>query len=280
MIATTDIKRPAVRWYGGKWNLAAWIIDFFPDHLNYLEPCFGAGSVLFQKPRSRLETVNDLDGDVTNFFRVLRDQRGELIKRIELTPWARLEYEESLTPCQNEMERARRFWARCWMSINGTGEGGSGFRVTTEAKWDPTFKPGEASYLYDVSDRWMGVQIETRDALEFIKNYDNEDTLIYFDPPYLPQTRTKAGQYRIEQNRQFHINAASVLLSAAGFVIVSGYASPLYADLYEAHGWQRHDVEAQTNSGGKRIESLWLSPRTTAALNQPEPARQGSLFDG
>ena len=96
MIADTTIKRPALRYYGGKWNLAPWIISFFPPHKNYVEPCGGAASVLLQKPRSPLETYNDFDGNVVNFFRVLRDRPDELIRKIRLTPWARAEYELSL----------------------------------------------------------------------------------------------------------------------------------------------------------------------------------------
>lgn len=98
MIATNEIKRPALRYYGGKWKLAPWIISHFPAHKNYVEPCGGAASVLLQKPRSPLETYNDLDGNVVNFFRVLRDRPDELIRKIRLTPWARAEYELSLQP--------------------------------------------------------------------------------------------------------------------------------------------------------------------------------------
>ena len=103
-IATDAPKRPALRYYGGKWNLAPWIISHFPPHKNYVEPCGGAASVLLQKPRSPLETYNDLDGNVVNFFRVLRDKPEELIRQIELTPWSRDEFEICRNPSTEPLE--------------------------------------------------------------------------------------------------------------------------------------------------------------------------------
>src|SRR3990167_9397763 len=111
--------RPALRYYGGKWNLAPWIIGHFPPHKNYVEPCGGAASVLLQKPRSPLETYNDLDGNVENFFRILRDFSAELIRRISLTPWAREEYELSFRPTDDPIEQARRFFVQSRMSMQG-----------------------------------------------------------------------------------------------------------------------------------------------------------------
>lgn len=116
-----------------------------------------------------------------------------------------------------------------------------------------------------MASRW-----NKKNALEIIDRYDYPTALIYFDPPYLPETRTNGNQYLIEQDEQFHIEAAELLRQAQGYVVVSGYACPLYTELYENHGWERVDKEAQTNSGGKRIESLWLSPRTVEALAMPK----------
>lgn len=275
MIATDEIKRPALRYYGGKWNLAPWIISHFPPHKNYVEPCGGAASVLLQKPRSPLETYNDLDGNVVNFFRVLRDRPDELIRKIRLTLWARAEFELSLQPCGDEVERARRFFVSGWMSMQG---------ATNESfRPNPTWRiqhhidnrglydmpHNQEDNLIHVASRFFDVQIENRPANEVVIKYDNKDTLIYFDPPYLDETRTENDAYTVDWNgSDLHTEAADLLRQAAGYVIISGYACPLYTELYEAHGWQRVDKEAQTNSGGKRIESLWLSPRTCDALYQ------------
>jgi DNA adenine methylase len=269
-IAPDAPKRPALRYYGGKWNLAPWIISHFPPHKNYVEPCGGAASVLLQKPRSPLETYNDLDGNVVNFFRVLRDNPDELIRKIRLTPWAREEYEICLTPAADPIERARRFYASLQMSFGGINNGDphtSGWRNSTD--YDKRSTPAYdivQNELEVIAARLIGVQIEHRDYREVVQRLDATRTLIYFDPPYVTTERTNKDQYRLEMNDGDHIEAAALLRQCTGYVIVSGYACPLYAELYEAHGWTRRDREAQTNSGGKRIESLWLSPRTWQAL--------------
>jgi DNA adenine methylase len=126
-----------------------------------------------------------------------------------------------------------------------------------------------------MAERLIAVQLENRTFDYIIQRYDHETSVIYFDPPYVSETRAQSDTYKIEFSEQQHIEAASLLRSCAGYVIVSGYACPLYTELYEAHGWTRRDKEAQTNSGGKRIESLWLSPRTVEALNMPQ---QGSFL--
>lgn len=228
---------------------------------------------MLQKPRSPLETVNDLDGNVVNFFRVLRDNPDELIRKIRLTPWAREEYAASIQPPEGDpIERARLFWARCWMTIDGSGRD-TGFRVSTTSKQTPAALMEDIPSLWYIVDRLAGVQVENKDAIETIKIYDNAEALIYFDPPYVVETRAHKEKYAEEVDGPFHINAAATLRNCEGFVIVSGYACPLYAELYEAHGWKRIDRMAQTNSGGKRVESLWLNPRTVEAQAQP------ALFD-
>lgn len=282
MNADTTIKRPALRYYGGKWNLAPWIISHFPPHKNYIEPCGGAASVLLQKPRSPLETYNDIDGNVVNFFRVLRDRPDELIRKIRLTPWARAEYELSWIISDDPIENARRFFANSVMGMNGITNSENKnlihFRVSKgldndSGRYPPDDLTSCEDRLYSIAHRLLSVQIEHAKYQEVISRYENDDRLIYFDPPYLYDERTKRECYNFEWSDAQHIEAADLLRACAGYVIVSGYACPLYTELYEAHGWQRYDKEAQTNSGGKRIESLWLSPRTVEALNMPTQAR-------
>ena len=176
------------------------------------------------------------------------------------------------------VERARRFFVASWMSMQG------GHHSKTSKTWRAHHDAGSRYVvcaddtrnvkrdLWRTADRLETVQIDNRDARDVIQRYDNADALIYFDPPYLPETRSHGDIYRLEVSHEFHGQAAELLRAAAGHVIVSGYACDLYRDLYEAHGWKRVDKEAQTNSGGKRIESLWLSPRTVEALAMPEQA--------
>jgi DNA adenine methylase len=276
MIAPDAPKRPALRYYGGKWNLAPWIISHFPKHLNYVEPCGGAASVLLQKPRSPLETYNDLSGAVVNFFRVLRERPDDLIRQIRLTPWARAEYEISNQSCIDSIEQARRFYFRSQMAISGSTRSSSGMRMVKEiAGGVPSQINIDHEHLADIAGRLYGVQIENKSALAIIESYGNNNALIYFDPPYVHSERTSTHEYEFEWAIEEHETAADLLRQCAGYVVVSGYACPLYTDLYERHGWQRVDKEAQTNSGGKRIESLWLSPRTQDALDKPQ---QSNLF--
>lgn len=283
MQAETSIKRPALRYYGGKWKLAPWIISHFPPHKNYVEPCGGAASVLLQKPRSPLETYNDLDGNVVNFFRVLRDQPDELIRKIRLTPWARAEFELSREPVRDPVENARRFYVSATMGISQkpfdktTGMKTQSFYGQTYSQIIFQINDDSISHLPAVIARFTNVQIENRHYRYLVERYDHEETLFYVDPPYVTVTRSTPDLYAFEWTDDDHTEAAELLRRAAGYVVVSGYACPLYSELYEAHGWQRVDKEAQTNSGGKRVESLWLSPRTVTALNMP---RQQSLFGG
>jgi DNA adenine methylase len=278
-VAMDAPRRPALRYYGGKWNLAGWIISFFPPHLNYVEPCGGAASVLLQKPRSLLETYNDLDNNVVNFFRVLRDQPDELSHKIRLTPWARAEYEMSYEPSDDPVEWARRYFIRSYMSFNGSSSRNGrtfGWRHTSDSRLRmPAAYDLINNALDTIAERLTGVQVENTDYADIISRLDNDAALIYFDPPYVEATRTKTDWYLLDWKDTDHIAAADLLHAAVGYVVISGYACPLYTELYERHGWQRHDKEAQTNSGGKRIESVWLSPRTVEVLARP---KQSDLF--
>lgn len=258
--------------------MAKWIIKHFPQHVSYVEPCGGAASVLLQKPRSPMETYNDLDGNVVNFFRVLRDRPDELIRKIQLTPWARSEYDLSLQPCEDELESARRFFSRLWLAISAsptTEKATQGFRVNTQ-KYNGTTVTLHFDDLLKIAERFANVQIENKQALEIIERFDYEKSLIYFDPPYQTDERSHTAVYQFEWSDDEHVAAANALKKCSGYVVVSGYACQLYANLYEAHGWKRVDKAATTN-GKNRVESLWLSPRTVAALNMPH---QASLFGG
>lgn len=266
MIVAQDAPtRPALRYYGGKFRLAAWILNHFPKHICYIEPCFGGGSVLLLKPRSKVETVNDIDRNVVNFFQVLRDRPQELINKIKLTPWARDEIELHPNCTDDPIEKARRFWLQSWMTIAQTDQNQS-FRVSKKGTAQPAAILLQSDYLYSVANRLSGVQIENRDSLDFIETYDTENGLIYFDPPYLKDTRSHADEYAFEVDDQFHVAAAELLNKARAYVVVSGYTHPLYTQLYESNGWGRVDTIALANSQQLKTESLWLSPRTVEAL--------------
>lgn len=268
MIETYDITRvprPTLRYFGGAWQRAAWTEGFFPAHAAYLEPCAGAASVLFHKRPCKLETLNDADGRVVNFFLALRDRPDELIDRLSLTPWAEDEYRLALSTSDDPLEDARRFFLLCWASVRGGPNPGPG-----DFRWQKKLTRRSAApqdvatfgHLRAAAERLRRVQILNRDALAIIESVSRADergeTLIYFDPPYLHATRANRRGYRHEPDEAWHIASAELLRRARGPVVVSGYPSALYAELYEAHGWTRHERGFVTNSGGRRVEAVWV----------------------
>lgn len=262
------VKHPVLKYYGSKFRLAQWIIQHFPKHRHYVEPFGGGASVLLVKEPSGLETYNDLNDKIVTFFRLLRTRPEELIEQIRLTPWARTEYETCLEEMDddNPMELARRLYYRLTMSISSQYHTarGSWRRFNQGAK-----KMRPANYLENLraaSERLLPVQIENRDAFKLIRETDSEDTLFYLDPPYIFSTRSTSKAYSHELTNDQHREFAALLYNLKGFVVLSGYPSAIYTELFEAKGWLRFDKEAQILSGKKKTECLWLSPRTSGAL--------------
>lgn len=260
----TTVKRPPLRFYGSGWTRAGWTVNHMPPHSVYCEPCFGAGGVLLHKTPCKLEIANDIDGRVTNFFQVLRSDPQRLVEAVNLTPWHEGDYRQALETAADPIEDARRFFLTCWASIKG----GPAARPA-DFRWQKKLTRRSAAvrdvanlgHLLAAADRLKNVQFLTRDALDVIAKMQGTGALIYFDPPYLASTRTRTtGGYRVEPDNAWHAAAADQLRKHNGPVIVSGYASTLYASLYEAYGWRRVDRRQRTNSGGAAVESLWLSP--------------------
>lgn len=266
--------RPALRYYGSQWNNAKWIISQWPAHNVRVIPFAGGLNEELQAPLVKLITANDLDGRVFNFFRVLRDSRDELIDLLKLTPWHIKEYELSKIQSDNPLEDARRFFCLCWMSIQGGPvASNSGFRMqkSIEARGlSPAQDLINIDHLYTVADRLKPIQFLQIDAREIIKMYSQEkDALTWCDPPFLAETRARKEGYNNESTEQLHIDVAKLLHKVNGYALVTGYGwnkdgskNKLYEELYESEGWQRVDKEAATNAGGKRIQSIWMSPKT------------------
>ena len=223
--------RPLLRYHGGKWRLAPWVISHFPPHRIYCEPYGGAASVLLRKSRSYAEIYNDLDGEIVNLFRVLRDpaQARELVRLLTLTPFARAEFELSYITTGDPIEQARRTVARSFMGFASTvtGKGSTGFRSnanrsgTTPAH---AWRNYPAALTHTIS-RLRGVVIENRPAHAIIHSHDDPETLFYIDPPYPNETRNPrwAGNaYRHEMADDDHRALASLLHSIEGMAIISG----------------------------------------------------------
>ncbi|HEX8637969.1 MAG TPA: DNA adenine methylase [Pyrinomonadaceae bacterium] len=269
------VEHPVLKYYGSKFSLASWIISFFPNHRHYVEPFGGAANILLVKEPSPMETYNDLNQSIVNFFRMLRVKPAELIEQIRLTPWARTEYEQSFAERDGDtaIELARKLFYRLTMSFSGQYNS----HKSSWRRFNKGTKKMRPEYmvknLIAASERLLGVQIENRDALRLISETDSVDTLFYLDPPYIFSTRTTSKAYSHEMTNDEHRRFAELLYSLKGFVVLSGYPSAIYAELFEAKGWLRIDKAAKVLGGATKTECLWLSPRTAAELKLlPEKA--------
>jgi len=245
---------------GAKWSMAEQIISLMPQHRSYLEPFFGSGAVLFNKPPSAIETINDLDDDITNFFRVLREQTDKLIREISLTPYSRSVFDDAHENRGTEaFDRAYRFCIRSSMGHGFKTYQKTGFKIDVFAR--------ERSYcvdvwnkmpelLYQAAMRLKSVQIENRPALELIRKFNHENVLIYADPPYLLHTRG-GKQYRCEMTEQDHVDLLAALSDHKGYVILSGYPSELYDR--ELKGWQKITKKSYNQNSDPRTEVLWCN---------------------
>lgn len=249
-----------INYPGSKWGMAKEIISLMPPHRSYLEPFFGSGAVLFNKPSSPIETVNDIDGEVVNFFRVLREAPDYLAELIEMTPYAREVYEQACRyDGRDKVRRAYSFAIHCRMA--------HGFRTCDNGGFKTDICGRESAYcvrnwnqmptdVLAAASRLKDVQIENRPALELIRRWNYPDVLIYADPPYLLDTR--GGKlYRHEMTEQDHVELLVALLQHKGAVILSGYPSELYDR--ELKGWSRITRRSYNQNKDPRTEVLWCN---------------------
>ena len=285
--------RPISRYHGGKFAIAPWVASLMPTHECYVEPFGGMASVLLKKPQSNTEVYNDLDNDVVTLFTVLRDEHAAeaLAAQLRATPFARAEYEAAFEPSDVDVERARRFLIRSAMGVgsdSATRVARSGFRNkrTTDGHFDISPARDFAnleSFLPAFHDRLRSVIIECRAASEVITSFDSPYTLIYADPPYLPETQNRGARaegptrhgYRDIFDREHHEALLSQLLQCKSMVMLSGYPSDLYSQ--RLVGWTRFDRGARALGGGERTECLWMNPH--CAERHQASRQQESLFD-
>lgn len=252
------INRPALRYPGGKFAVASEILKFFPQHDCYVEPFGGGASLLLQKHPSPIEVYNDLDGQVVNFFRVLRERSEELIGVINLTPYSRQEHKLSFEETNDSLEAARRLYVRLCQGHGGTLTKDGGWRFIKKTGHNVTKNFSDTQHLWAIADRLKQAQIECDSAENVIRRYDTPETLFLVDPPYLHETRKETKFYRHEMTDKQHESLCKLLLTLQGKVIVCGYGS----DLYDAYfvSWQRITYRGSSNGGGNREEVLWMSP--------------------
>jgi len=259
----------AFGWYGGKFSHLNWLLPLLPKCHHYCEPFGGSAAVLLNRPPSPVETYNDIDGDVVNFFKVLRDEQEKLIEAIGLTPFSRVEFYRSLNGKSTEasdLERARRFFVRARQARTGLAQ------TASLGRWANCKNTSRAG-MSGVVSRWLGsieglpqivmrllrVQIESRPAIEIVKLYDDKRTLFYCDPPYVHATRGDSKAYGFEMTDRDHRGLSVALRNCKGMVAVSGYRCDLMDELYK--DWKRVDAPPKHCHSIKKLrrEALWMN---------------------
>ncbi|MBM3840486.1 MAG: DNA adenine methylase [Verrucomicrobia bacterium] len=276
-------KMIAFGYYGGKFSHLDFILPLLPTYfIHFCEPFGGSAAVLINRPPAPAETYNDLDSEVVNFFRCLRDEGEELVRLISLTPFSREELVKACTPEPGltALERARRFFVRARQTRTGLAQ------TSSEGRWAHCVLTSRAGMAGAVS-RWLGsveglpeivqrlqrVQIENAPATEIIQRYDSPNTLFYCDPPYPHEARGDAKAYGFEMTDREHADLAEVLHGVRGAVAISGYDCGLMNRLYR--GWRRIDADTRlcNSSKGERTESVWLN-------YDPEPDEDSTNVPG
>lgn len=281
------------RWYGGKYSHLDFILPQLPKTEQYIEPFGGSAAVLINREASPVETYNDIDGDVVNFFKVLRENRDELLEKIALTPFSREELTKAVEKKNDDglsdIERARLFFVRAGQTRSGLAQeatpGRWAYCKSTSrrnmsgavSRWH-----GRLDQLYDVADRLRRVQIENKPATEVIERHDDENSLFYLDPPYPHEIRGDTNSYGHEMTDDDHRELAEAVKNCEGKVAISGYQCDLYNELFG--DWNRVDGEEKTmhTTKDQRQESLWLNydpPRRDVNPGIDKDANQATLFE-
>lgn len=255
-----------LKWPGSKWSIGEKIIEMMPKHNIYLEPFFGSGAVFFLKPPCNTEILNDLDGEIVNLFRTIRDDPEELAKRIYYTPYSREEYQESYKRNDKDLdniEQARQFLIRSNMARAGMQYYSSSWRHAGPVLGAKTKQRVTGDWnrvperIIEAAGRLKDAEIENKNAFDLIKKYNKEDCLIYVDPPYLLSTR-RQRYYNVEMTEyQEHLELLELLKNHSGSVIISGYESKLYEDVLK--GWNTKEIRTNAEQGKERIEVLWFN---------------------
>ncbi len=259
----------AFGWYGGKYSHLDWLLPLLPSARHYCEPFGGSAAILINRAPSPVETYNDIDGEVSNFFRVLRDDRDRIVESIGLTPFSREEFERAVSepsPDISDLERARRFYIRARQVRTGLAQKASSgrwahCRLTSRAGMAGAASRwlGAVEALPEIAMRLLRVQIENDDAISVIQRYDSAETLFYCDPPYPHEARGDKNAYAYEMTDGEHRALAQALRRVEGKVALSGYQCDLMEELYG--DWKRVDSPTKLTHSVKkpRTESLWVN---------------------
>lgn len=253
---------PVLKYPGSKWRIADQIVQRIPDHHTYCEPFFGSGAVFFRKPPSNIELINDLDNDVSNLFKCIRDSSEKLAAVVAAIPYSRYEYERAFYARDetDPYQRAADFLTRCWQSYGfRTNEHRVGWKIDVQGresmyalrKWYDL-----PDHILETAERLRRVQIDNRPAIEIIKQFDYPNVFMYIDPPYLMETRT-GKQYRHEMTDADHGELLELLVTLDAKVMISGYESDMYNDILK--GWHKEQFKSHAEYGSSRVETVWMN---------------------
>lgn len=257
--------RSVLKYPGSKWNIAGQLVEMIPRHHSYVEPFFGSGAVLFTKVQSDIETINDMDSEVTNLFQCIQKDSERLARLVMTTPFSREEYDNQFeisdeTICNDSFHRAAGFLIRCWQ--------GHGFRTNGyKVGWKNDVVGRERAYalwnwyrlpewIIDIAERLRMVQIENRPALEVIKRFNYENVFMYLDPPYVLGTRN-GKQYKHEMSDAEHEELLREAVDSKAKIMISGYESEMYNDYLK--DWNKCTFNSCAEHAGKRTEVVWMN---------------------
>jgi DNA adenine methylase len=261
-------KKIAFGWYGGKFSHLDWLLPLLPQSFHYCEPFGGSAAVILNRHPAPIETFNDLDNDIVIFFKVLRENKEELIEKIGLTPFSRKEFEIASKYDSNidDIERARLFFVRARQVRTGLAQKASGGRwahcvLTSRAGMAGAVSRwlGSVESLSDIAQRLLRIQIENRPAIEVIKRYDSTETLFYCDPPYPHESRSDSNAYKYEMTNKEHEELANVLHDIKGKVAISGYECDLMNNLYGDWNVHYNKIKKINSSKAEKREVLWTN---------------------
>lgn len=254
--------KPILKYPGSKWRIATKIVNLMPTHISYLEPYFGSGAVLFNKPPSPIETICDIDDDVINLFKIIRDEPMILYDMLRNTPYAKKIYDDAFVEPSNKYEKAILFLIRCWQ--------GHGYRTNGyKSGWKQDVQGREKAYgvydwvdlperIHEIMQRLRYVQIDNRPAIDSIKKFNYDNVLMYLDPPYVMESRRdKRGQYKHEMTIDDHAALLQVIKYSKAKIIISGYASALYDE--ELREWNRIELKSNDAQGKATTEVIWMN---------------------
>lgn len=265
--------KSVIKYPGSKWNIAPRLVELIPEHHSYVEPFFGSGAVLFNKPVSDIETVNDLDSDVVNLFRCIQKDSERLARLVMTTPFSREEYERQFDGCTSTLyasnfQRAAGFLIKCWQ--------GHGFRTNGyKVGWKNDVVGREKAYalwnwyrlpdwIIDITERLRKVQIENRPALEVIERFNYSQVFMYLDPPYMLGTRS-GKQYMHEMTDAEHEELLQMILQSRAKIMISGYETDMYNDYLS--GWEKRQFSSCAEHGKPHIETVWMNYKADLQMN-------------